>query len=389
MTIFSRTSSLALFAVTLGLASCSKDDTVTPSAPTLRAKMDYTALTGTTPYTTSFKDANGTSTVDLGTAAVRLDMFSEFNSYMATVAVAAPATPATLELARLRNFYTGANAPFSATALNTAASAGVQLRDKTAASFSEANANQVRSYMDTKLAELALASQSVNQVATPGNAGRLGRYLVDGKGFEVNQIIQKGLLGALLLDQINNVLLTPASLAADNSKVVAGKTYTEREHIWDMAYGYMTSNATMVTDIAITPRERFLAGYLNEKNGPASPGVYLAFLKGRAAIVNGDDATLKAQADIIRTELEKTIAKSAVSYLTSWKSHATLDAKAHALAEGIGFIYSLRFCTKAGADTAWADSVLNGITSGSQGAWSLTNAQADAGIAAINAKFSL
>lgn len=385
MNIVSR-ASFGLFFAAIGLASCSKDDEVTPATPALRAKIDYATLTATSPYTTSFKDANGAATVDLGAAATRLDMFTEFNSYMATVAVAAPATPATLDLARLRNLYTNANAPFTAPALNTS---GVQLRDKTAASFSGPAADAVRTYIDGQLATLATASQSVNQTATPGNAGRIGRYLVDAKGFEANQVIQKALLGALLLDQIGNVLLTSNSLAAENGKVVAGKLYSEREHNWDMAYGYLTTNAIMTTDIALTPRERFLAGYLNEKNGPASPGVYLAFLKGRAAIVNNDDATLKAQADIIRTELERTIAKSAVSYLVNWKAAADPAIKAHALGEGIGFIYSLRFCTKAGADTAWADSVLNGLTSGTNGAWSLTNTQADAAIAAINTKFSL
>ena len=385
MNTVSRTS-FALFVAALGLASCSKDDEVTPATPALRAKIDYATLTATSPYTTSFKDANGAATVDLGAAATRLDMFTEFNSYMATVAVAAPATPATLDLARLRNLYANANAPFTAPALNTS---GVQLRDKTAASFSDANATTVRTYIDGQLANLATASQSVNQTATPGNAGRVGRYLVDARGFEPNQVIQKALLGALLLDQIGNVLLTSNSLAAENGKVVAGKLYSEREHNWDMAYGYLTTNAIMTTDIALTPRERFLAGYLNEKNGPASPGVYLALLKGRAAIVNNDDATLKAQADIIRTELERTIAKSAVSYLVNWKAASDPAIKAHALGEGIGFIYSLRFCTKAGADTAWADSVLNGLTSGTNGAWSLTNSQADAAIAAINTKFSL
>ncbi|MFD2720768.1 DUF4856 domain-containing protein [Hymenobacter monticola] len=388
MGLFSRSSSAVLFVATLGLASCSKDE-VAPSAPALRAKVDYSTLTATTPYTTTFKDEKGAATVDLGKAANRLDMFSELNSYMGTVAVAAPAAPATLDLAKLRNLYAGTNAPFASATLNTAAASGVQLRDKTAASFATANGDVVRTYLDTKLAELATASQSVNQVATPGNAGRLGRYLVDGRGFEVNQIVQKALLGALLLDQIGNVLMTNSALTADNSKVVAGTVYSEREHNWDMAYGYLTSNATMVTDYAITPRERFLAGYLNEKNGAASPGVYMAFLKGRAAIVNNDDATLKAQSDIIRTELEKTLAKAAVSYLASWKAAAALDVKAHALGEGLGFIYALRFCTKYGVDTAWADSVLNGLTSGSQGAWSLTNAQADAAIAAINTKFSL
>ena len=382
---FSRTS-FGLLVAALGLVSCSKDDVATPATPVLRAKIDYATLTATSPYTTHFKDANGAATVALGAAATRFDMFSELNSYMATVAVATSATPATLDLIRLRNLYTNANAPFAAPALNTS---GVQLRDKTAASFSDASATTVRDYIDGQLANLATASQSVNQTATPGNAGRLGRYLVDARGFELNQVIQKALLGALLLDQIGNVLLTNSSLAADNGKMVEGKLYSEREHNWDMAYGYLTTNAIMTTDIALMPRERFLAGYLNEKNGPASPGVYLAFLKGRAAIVNNDEATLRAQADIIRTELERTIAKSAVSYLMNWKAAAAADIKAHALGEGIGFVYSLRFCTKVGADTAWADSVLNGLTSGTQGAWSLTNTQADAAIAAINTKFSL
>ena len=348
--------------------------------------MDYAALTAATPYTTSFKDASGTATVDLDAAAVRLNMLTELNNYMALVAVASPATPSTLDLARLNALYTNTGAPFAAPLLNTS---GVQLRDRTAASFPAGAAAVVRTYIDGQLAILATASQSVNQTAAVGKAGRLGRYLVDARGFETNQVVQKALIGALLLDQIGNVLLSPASLAADNSKVADGKVYSEREHNWDMAYGYLTSNAIMTTDIALMPRERFLAGYLNEKNGPASPGVYLAFLKGRAAIVNNDEAALKVQADIIRTELEKTIARSAVSYLANWKAASDLGVKAHALGEGIGFIYSLRFCAKHNVDTAWADSVLNGLTSGADGAWSLDNDKADIAIRAINTKFLL
>ena len=376
--------SFALLALAFGITSCDKNET--EAVPALRTKMDASTLTATSRYTELFKDANGQSTVDLTTSNQRLDMFSEFNSYMALVAMAPPATPATLDVNKLRGLYANTGAYFTGIGLNAS---GLQLRTTTAASLPATNAEAVRSYLDQNNTKLAVASQSVNQVATPGNAGRLGRYLVDARGFELNQVIQKALLGALLLDQVGNVLLTNSSLAADNGKVVEGKLYSEREHNWDMAYGYLTTNAIMTTDITLMPRERFLAGYLNEKNGSASPGVYLAFLKGRAAIVNNDEATLRAQADIIRTELERTIAKSAVSYLTNWKAAAAADIKAHALGEGIGFVYSLRFCIKAGVDTAWADSVLNGLTSGTQGAWSLTNTQADAAIAAINTKFSL
>jgi hypothetical protein len=117
--------------------------------------------------------------------------------------------------------------------------------------------------------------------------------------------------------------------------------------------------------------------------------VYMAFLKGRAEVVNNNREGAKAQAAIIRTELEKTIALAAVSYLDKWKAESDLGIKAHALSEGVGFIYSLRFCTKHGVDTAWAENVLTGLTSKPQGAWDLTNADADAAINAIKAKFGI
>lgn len=375
---------VALVALSFGFSSCDKDDSET--APTLRAKMDASTLTASSKYTESFKDASGQSTVDLTASNQRLDMFTEFNTYMAQVAVAAPAVPATLDEAKLRGLYANTGNYFAAADLNTA---GFSLRSTTAASFPATGAEAARTYIDQSISQLATASQSVNNVATPGNAGRLGRYLVDGNGYEVNQVIQKALIGAVLLDQINNVLLSDNGLKADNSKVVTGKAYSELEHNWDLAYGYLTKNAIMTTDITATPRERFLAGYLNEKNGPASPKVYLAFLKGRAAIVNNDAAGVKAQADIIRTELEKTIALSSLSYLNNWKAASALDVKAHALGEGLGFIYSLRFCTKYGADAAFSDNILTGLMAGNQGAWSLTNAQADVAINAIKAKFSI
>lgn len=383
-----RLTTLGLLALSLGFTSCSKDSDNSPATVQLRPKMDYATLTATTPYPTSFRDASGATTVEATEPSQRLSMFSEFNSYMALVAVAAPATPATLDVAKLRGLYANTGNYFADATLNAS---GLQLRSKTAESFGP-NAEAVRTYIDQKITKLAAISAAVNNPATPGNAGRLGRYLVDENGIEVNQVIQKGLIGGLQLDQVDNVLLSEAALSADNTRLVSGKMYTALEHNWDLAYGTLTKNALMTQDYASTPRESFLPGYLNEKNGTNSPRVYLAFLKGRAAIINNDRATLNAQADIIRTELEKTIALSATSYLASWKSGTDLATKAHALGEGLGFIYSLRFCNgKYKADAAFSDAQLNTLLPGTQanGAWSLTNAQADAVIAAITAKFSL
>ena len=386
--MLSNRTTIGLLALSIGFASCSKDSDNMPATVQLRTKMDYVTLTATTPYTTTFKDANGAATVDVTESNQRLAMFSELNSYMALVAVAAPATPTTLDVAKLRGLYANTGNYFADATLNTS---GLQLRSKTAESFGT-NGDAARTYIDQNITKLATISASVNSTATAGNPGRLGRYLVDGNGVEVNQVIQKGLIGGLLLDQIDNVLLSTNALNADNTTLVTGKPYTALEHNWDLAYGTLTKNAVMIQDYTTTPREVFLAGYQNEKNTANSPRVYMAFLKGRAAIINNDKTTLAAQADIIRTELEKTIALGATTYLVSWKNGTDLASKAHALGEGLGFIYSLRFCNgKYKADAAFSDAQLNTLLPSTQtnGAWNMTNAQADQVIAAVTAKFSL
>ncbi len=375
----------ALLALAFSFTSCGDQDDK-EAAPVLRTKMDASTLTTSSKYTESFKDANGQSTVDLTSSTQRLDMLFEFNSYMAQVAVPPPAAPSVLEEGKLKGLYANTGNYFTGAGLNTS---GQQLRSTTAASWPTAASQVVRTYIDQNITKLAVTSRSVNQEAAAGRAGRLGRYLVDEQGYEINQVIQKSLIGAVLLDQIDNVLLTDQALQADNSRVVEGKTYTALEHNWDLAYGYLTANPILTTDFNAMPRERFLGSYLSEKNGPAAPGVYLAFLKGRAAIVNNDAAGVQTQATLIRTELEKTLALAAVSYLSNWKAASALDVKAHSLGEALGFVYSLRFCTKYGADAAFSDNIITGLTSGAQGAWSLTNAQADVAINAIKTKFNL
>ncbi|MBC7448150.1 MAG: DUF4856 domain-containing protein [Hymenobacteraceae bacterium] len=379
-------SAVVLLACTLGFTSCKKDDDViTPTTPALRARVDYASFTSTSPYSTSFKDSGGQSTVVLEPASAQLNMLTELDAYMKLAAVATGA-PSVLDSTHLHNLFTNTGAPFTDATLNTS---GVRLREQTSRSFAPSAATAVRAYFDTKLTNLATASKAVNVPATMGNAGRQGRYLVDATGLELGQIVQKALIGAVLLDQINNVLLTDQALQADNSQVVTGQNYSLLEHTWDLAYGCLTTNATLTTSSAALPRERFLASYLNEKNAVAAPGVYIAFLKGRAAIVNNDAPMVRAQAATIRTQLEKTIALSAVSYLGAWKAATDAGTRAHALGEGIGFVYALRFCSTHGANSAWSDQVLTNLLSKPFGAWELTDAEVDAALDTINAKFGL
>ena len=131
-----------------------------------------------------------------------------------------------------------------------------------------------------------------------------------------------------------------------------------------------------------------MGSYAWEYNKEAYPKFHLAFLKGRAAIVNNDRVVLKQQALYIRTELENTMANAALGYLGKWKTGTTDAARAHAIGEGMGFIYALRFCNLHGGNSAFSDKILDDlIYSSPNGFWDLTNDKVNAAIAAIESKF--
>ena len=205
------------------------------------------------------------------------------------------------------------------------------------------------------------------------------------------QIIQKSLIGAMQIDYICNGLLT-LGLDADNKTLVGTSNYTQLEQNWDEAYGFLTLNPIYLagsTDAAKGTTESFLGSYIWEYNKAAYAKIYPAFLKGRAAIANNDKATLKVQADFIKAEAEKALAAAAKGYLGKWKSGSTDAARAHAIGEGLGFIYSLRFCKMNGADATFSDGVLNMLISATEGFWDLTNSKINAASDAITAKFNL
>lgn len=214
--------------------SCNEDDDITPD---LRADMDYATLNTQVAYSEQFKDASGVSTVDLTGGNTRLRMFQAMNYYSSSNTTAN--TP--IDAAVLKKMFSNSGNPFvdiSTASVSvvgsTLNSSGLQLRDAVAASKSASEIASVHTKFESEFDKIALASQSVSQTAEKGKAGKLGNYLVDAKGIEINQIIQKSLIGAFQMDYIGNVLLKEG-LKADNSKVVTGKTYSQLEHNWDEA----------------------------------------------------------------------------------------------------------------------------------------------------------
>jgi hypothetical protein len=294
------------------------------------------------------------------------------------------------------------DADFSDTNLNASSK---NIRSKTAASadlFSSntTDATAIKNQFDSWISEqVSDVFPYWSDDASAGSAGKIQeagggstRY-VNGKGLELNQAINKGLIGGLMADQMLNNYLGTAVLDAgtntvdnDEKTLSDGKNYTTMEHKWDEGFGYLygadnQENPTLGAD-------SFLNKYLARVEGdPDFQGIaatiYDAFKLGRAAIVNNDYLTRDDQVDIIRENISKVIAIRAIYYLQQGKVNLGTDwaSSFHDLSEGFGFVYSLQFTRKPGTNAAYfSTSEVNGfistLTSGN-GFWDITADQLD------------
>lgn len=355
-----------VLALIIGLTTaCKKDDDAAAPAPTSTpgyrtTKIDYSTLTPTTSYKTPFLLPGGDSTINRNDGRARLRMFRALAAYVSS------ATTAPIDSTILSNMFWNKNAPFTGiyADLNNA---DFNIKDVTA--FSKINQADVHHDLEVAFGRMAYISTKASQTAAKGTAGKNGTYLVDENGIEWGQIIQKTLIGAYHLDLIGNVLLN-TGLNADNQNLVPGKKYTQLEHNWDEAYGFLTNNDIYYNGtidpnapkIAAANAEYYLGSYAWEYNKNGFIKLHSAFLKGRAAVHNNDMVEVRAQAAIIRAVLEKAIGGAANGYMgKSYDATATDAAKAHAFGEGKGFVYSTRFCTLTGADDAYSNDLIDDL----------------------------
>ena len=158
----------------------------------------------------------------------------------------------------------------------------------------------------------AFISRVVNDVflfyyndASEGVAGKYtdpdGRTVrIDGKGFEMNQIFTKSLMGALVTDQIINGYLWRGKLdagtnIANNDKLIfeyestgaTSNNVTKMEHYWDEGFGYLYGQDNQYShDVG---NGVLVAKYLGKGDVPGLDiEIYNSFKLGRAAIVAGD-----------------------------------------------------------------------------------------------------
>ena len=228
--------------------------------------------------------------------------------------------------------------------------------------------------------------------------GTTGRTVkVNAKGFELNQIFSKGLIGAFQVDQIANNYLSFSKLDGareDNDNGVYGykndqaENYiTKMEHYWDEGFGYLYGLDSQfkagLGDAATGKDTANLNYYLNKVNSKEEEGIsqkiYDAFIAGRAAIVAKDYDERDKQAAIVSAEVSKVIGYKAESYLRDGAEDITNGMWAdalHALSEGYGFILGLQFTKNSSGNPYMTNeevnSMLDRLSAGDGGFWERT-----------------
>ena len=267
------------------------------------------------------------SNVDYEDASTRLTMLQKIDS------VTSKGTSGLVDATVLKNMFSNTGNPFGQSELNTS---GLQVKDKAAL----LGQSELEKFMDSvalnSKTPVVPASDGVAGVAT-ANSG--SEYLLNEYGVEYRQVLSKAFMGAILLNQIQQHL---SDVAIGSSVAKATKAQN-----WDMAFGYFGVPVDFPTN---TSGARYLGSYA--KNAaiiavvPYNTIIMNAFLKGRAAIDNDDQATVDAQADIIVEKLEELLAAAAIHYMNHSQTSSIITdaaARSHALSEGIGFIYAIKF----------------------------------------------
>ena len=373
--------------VAASIVSCSNDD-----------DSNFNSATNgiTAPVTYQFSRNNQTS-VNYSGQTTRISMAEEFASALLVE------TNTEVSLFAMFNHQAGNN-DFSDATLNAS---DKSIKSKIAASndFFSANttlSNTIKADFDTWISSQANnVFPNWNTNASAGTSGQLQqagggtlRY-VDANGVELNQVISKGIIGGLMIDQmLNNYLSTSVLDAGDNISnnnadvLETGKNYTSMEHKWDEAFGYLYG-AELDAENPVLGADSFLNEYLERLESDAdfsgiAARVYNAFKLGRAAIVAKDYTLRDQQAEIIRGEISKIPAVRAVYYLQSTKTALAANDPArafHALSEGFGFAYSLQFTREPNTQEAYftnteVNTLLNQLTTGN-GFWDVTPATLD------------
>ncbi|MEQ8358211.1 MAG: DUF4856 domain-containing protein [Cytophagales bacterium] len=398
---------LLFFGFFIALQSCSDDSDKPEPQPNISNPQFY------------IFERNGESSVDFSGQTTRILMAEElvsasknFNSSESGL----------LEMYRNESVSGGDVDPFQDADLNASTKS---IRSKVAASNDLFSSNsseslEIKDFMESLFFQLEVEIYpNENQIAAPGQAGQLAdgistRY-VSPAGLEYDQLLNKSLIGALMVDQVLNNYLSPEVLdqnsnREDNSNKVLsdGKNHTQMEHFWDEAYGYLygTSANSANPNASIGEDDNFLNKYIGRVDSDEdfvgiAHRIFEAFKLGRAAILANDYKLRDEQIAILRSEISNVIAIRAVHYMQQGKkalpadrnNYSAYGSAFHDLSEGYGFLYSLRFTRNADGEVLFSreevDNLISKLLSdGSNGFWDVKTETLDEISESISSKFN-
>jgi len=290
---------------------------------------------------------DGASTVSFTGQNERLDMVSAIKSYLVT----GDKKEAVLSAEVLNDAYSNegdnGNGLFSFTSTK-------QLKDKTFAPDLDNN------FMENLFAGAAAVSQSGADAAN-GTAGYIVRensgntVMVDANGREFTQLIEKGLMGTVMYNQIFNTYFSDDRTGdeVENIALKEGKNYTDLEHHWDEAFGYWNPPLDFTSNWPENreSEDRFWSHYSNTVDPllQTNDAIMQAFLAGRTAIVNNDLFEKTRQRNILFDQLELVAAAVSVHYINNTLSHlndGSTGEAFHTLSEAWAFVNALTYSPK-------------------------------------------
>lgn len=312
--------------------------------PVIELPTEYTV-----PETYNFTD------IDTVASKQSIQMLGELTAYIRTThsATSAPI----LDPQKLKDMFANVSSHFSTSTLNSAAG----LKSKTEANFALAIESNFNGVFD---ASTTAATKPTETTAKNGVAGKMingTRYiLVDTAGIEYKEFAEKGLMNAVLY--YNSAKILNAIASFDNTTKTNGTTAQEKA--WDQAFanfGVPVNFPTFDAADKITGTKNW-GGYCNsvsaalsdktttaEKNSDPNSlnrAIMKAWITGRAAITNKDDATRNAAVTSVLTNWEKVIAGRFITYTKGALANATIPANYHHnLSEAIGFIDAFAYNT--------------------------------------------
>ncbi len=191
--------------------------------------------------------------------------------------------------------------------------------------------------------ELNIISKNTNE-AKKGKAGKLGKRYVNTRGVETEQLIKKGLIGAL---QLNNFNL--AYMGA-----VMGKDANERKEAVDKAVKYLLGSTEPKTKDEFKEEGNAFGKYMmstakSDKYKDIDKDIYKLIQTAYDNASNFDSPKYTQAFSELNKKVTTVVAFRAVHYMAKYTEKIRKEFKGgnvHELSEGLGFAYSLRFAYK-------------------------------------------